>query len=60
MKKILSVLNLLFNYLVVHKGDKVAYLRAAGANIGNNCDIITSVRNCGSEPWLIKIGNDVK
>lgn len=59
MKKLLSVLGHLFQYVVLHKLNKVSYLRASGAKIGDNCDILTTIRNFGSEPWLIEIGNDV-
>lgn len=35
------------------------YLRRIGVNIGDNCQIITSEINFGSEPWLISIGSNV-
>jgi acetyltransferase-like isoleucine patch superfamily enzyme len=41
------------------KGNKVAYLRYLGVRIGIGCDILTSVKNFGTEPWLIELGNQV-
>ncbi|MFT3805094.1 MAG: acyltransferase [Burkholderiaceae bacterium] len=38
---------------------KVEYLRREGVRIGSRCEILTSVENFGSEPWLISIGDDV-
>ena len=49
----------LHSYWIVCKGDKVAYLRTQGVKIGNDCDIITKVRNFGSEPWLVQVGDRV-
>lgn len=37
--------------------DNITYLRKKGVTIGDECDIYT--RNFGSEPYLIKIGNEV-
>lgn len=37
--------------------DNITYLRKKGVIIGKNCDIYT--RNFGSEPYLIKIGDEV-
>jgi acetyltransferase-like isoleucine patch superfamily enzyme len=59
LKKIATILRVLFKYLIVHKGNKVSYLRAAGAKIGDDCDILTAINNFGTEPWLIQIGNNV-
>ena len=59
MKKLLIMLNILYNYLIVHRGDKIAYLRAMGVKIGDNCEILNSIMNFSSEPYLIEIGNDV-
>lgn len=44
---------------LVFRGDPVAYLRHCGARIGDHCQILTHVKNFGSEPWLIAIGNRV-
>lgn len=38
---------------------KTAYLRRAGARIGEGCEVLTAVENFGSEPWLIQIGDRV-
>ncbi len=39
-----------------YRGNKVDYLRHLGVRIGKNCDILNSVKNFGTEPWLIEIG----
>lgn len=59
VNKLLSGFKFNFNYLIVHRGNKASYLRAAGARIGSNCDLQTALRNFGSEPYLLEIGNDV-
>lgn len=38
---------------------KIRYLQRLGVQIGSGCEIITSVENFGSEPWLVKLGNNV-
>ncbi len=42
-----------------YRGNKVAYLRHLGVGIGKDCDILNSVKNFGTEPWLIEIGQRV-
>lgn len=37
----------------------IEYLRTLGVQIGKNCNISKNA-NFGSEPWLIRIGNDVR
>ncbi len=59
MNNIINILKILFKYLIVYRGNKIAYLRASGAKIGNDCDILTAITNLGSEPWLVEIGNNV-
>ena len=44
---------------VFFRGNKVAYLRQLGVRIGKNCDILNSVKNFGTEPWLIELGERV-
>lgn len=38
---------------------RIDYLRSLGIQIGNNCEVFTSV-DFGSEPYLISLGNYVK
>jgi acetyltransferase-like isoleucine patch superfamily enzyme len=38
---------------------KEKYLRKKGVIIGDNCEIITDIKNFGSEPYLISIGERV-
>lgn len=45
--------------MVRHRGNKSAYLRSLGVQVGTGCDIQTAVGNLGSEPWLLRFGNDV-
>jgi len=49
----------LFDLYIICLGHKNVYLRKNGTQIGRNCTIITKVENFSSEPYLIKIGNDV-
>jgi len=42
-----------------YRGNKVAYLRHLGVSIGQDCDLLNSVKNFGTEPWLIEIGRRV-
>ena len=44
---------------VVFRGNKIAYLRRLGVRIGKDCDLLNSVKNFGTEPWLIEIGRRV-
>lgn len=46
-----------YNIICLHKKD--VYLRRKGAKVGEDCQIITSLNNFASEPYLIKIGNRV-
>lgn len=55
----LQKLKFFWQWNIVHKRNRVKYLRQIGVNIGNGCSIITSIENFGSEPWLIKIGDRV-
>lgn len=41
------------------RGNKIAYLRHLGVHIGTDCDVLTSVKNFGTEPWLIEVGDRV-
>jgi acetyltransferase-like isoleucine patch superfamily enzyme len=56
---IVNSINFLCRYWIRFKGDNIKYLRSLGMKIGDRCDIITNVKNIGSEPWLIEIGNGV-
>jgi acetyltransferase-like isoleucine patch superfamily enzyme len=49
----------LFSRLIIHRGNKDSYLRQLGVRIGQHCDILTAVRNFGTEPWLIELGDRV-
>jgi acetyltransferase-like isoleucine patch superfamily enzyme len=49
----------IISYYLIHKADPVSYLRAQGAVIGENCDLICGIWGFGSEPYLIHIGNNV-
>lgn len=42
-----------------YRGNKVAYLRHLGVRIGKDCDILNSIENFGTEPWLVEIGRRV-
>src|SRR5512147_1047564 len=42
-----------------YRGNKVAYLRHLGVRIGQDCDLLNTVKNFGTEPWLIEIGRRV-
>jgi acetyltransferase-like isoleucine patch superfamily enzyme len=46
-------------YYLLCRGDKVRYLRFLGASIGKGCSVYTDAENFGTEPWLIRVGNDV-
>lgn len=48
-----------FLRFVVLRGNKIAYLRHCGVRIGRDCDILNTVKNFGTEPWLIEIGQRV-
>jgi len=44
---------------VFYRGNKIAYLRHLGVQIGQDCDLLNSVINFGTEPWLIELGQRV-
>jgi acetyltransferase-like isoleucine patch superfamily enzyme len=46
-------------YYLLYRANLINYLRHEGVKIGNNCDLLNSAENYGTEPWLIEIGNDV-
>jgi len=48
-----------FLRFIVWRGNKVDYLRHLGVRIGRGCDILTSIKNFGTEPWLIELGDRV-
>ena len=43
-----------------YRGNKIAYLRHLGVRIGQNCTLVNSIQDYGSEPWLIELGNHVQ
>ena len=47
------------NKMLASKSQYIEMLRRSGVKIGENCDI-SKAANFGSEPWLIKIGNNVR
>lgn len=49
----------LFRRYVYYRGNKVAYLRHLGVHIGEGCDLLNGIKDFGSEPWLIELGNRV-
>jgi acetyltransferase-like isoleucine patch superfamily enzyme len=60
MGMIKSILRKIRSSLSLRKHDRFTiseYFRMQGAQIGENCSIIT--RNLGTEPYLVKIGNHV-
>lgn len=52
-------LGALFLRFGVYRGNRAAYLRHLGVRIGPDCDILNSVKNFGTEPWLIELGRRV-
>ena len=48
-----------FRRYVSYRGNKVAYLRHLGVRIGEGCDLLNGVKDFGTEPWLIEVGNRV-
>jgi acetyltransferase-like isoleucine patch superfamily enzyme len=44
---------------VVYRGNITRYLRRVGVRIGSSCSILNGVRDYGSEPWLIELGDRV-
>ena len=59
LKNIIQNLLSLFDFYLICGGDKGIYLRKQGGKIGERCDLITSIRNFGTEPYLVRIGDDV-
>jgi acetyltransferase-like isoleucine patch superfamily enzyme len=60
LKKIFNRLHLCYSYYWRHKANLVNYLRAQGAQIGENCSLLGGMSTFNSaEPYLIRIGNDV-
>jgi len=59
LKMVLLKLLYYYRFYVISRGNKIKYLRLLGAQIGSGCEIITSLSNFGSEPWLLGIGNRV-
>jgi acetyltransferase-like isoleucine patch superfamily enzyme len=57
--KLISVFRFWISYYIKYRTNKVAYLRGLGMRIGKNCDILTKVENFGSEPYLIRLGDNV-
>lgn len=57
--EITAKLSYYLEYLVRFQGDYIAYLRSLGVRIGEGCSISTSLKNFGTEPWLIEIGDHV-
>lgn len=49
----------LFRRYILYRGNKAAYLRQLGVRIGVGCDLLNSIQDFGSEPWLIELGNRV-
>lgn len=58
-KKIVRSVSRLFLRYVVCLGNDTKYLRALGMQIAPGSRINLRKVHVGSEPWLIKIGNDV-
>lgn len=48
-----------FDLYVLCMRSKVKYLRKRGAQIGQECDLLTDVESFGTEPYLVKIGDRV-
>jgi len=60
LKKISIHLRLYYTYYWKYKADVASYLRAQGAQIGNNCDFLGGMATFNSaEPYLIHIGDKV-
>lgn len=59
MRALKKVVGLFSRKLYIAAFGKVRYLRRLGVQIGSGCEILTSVENFGSEPWLVKLGDHV-
>lgn len=51
------MLRKIFNRFVKYRKSPVSFAKSQGVNIGENCTI--AIKNWGSEPYLITIGNHV-
>lgn len=58
MSRLINILNLIRKKLMTKK-QYLDYLRKKGVILGNGCDVHKSVE-FGSEPWLIRIGNNTR
>lgn len=56
-KALWSMVRSTFLQYVMYKANKGAYLRHLGVRIGKDCSILNRVKDFGSEPWLIELGN---
>jgi len=61
MARLFSKIYTIYERIVLCKGNKTAFLRRRGVQIGKNCLILTATENfhLGSEPYLIFIGDNV-
>jgi acetyltransferase-like isoleucine patch superfamily enzyme len=59
LKLILGIFIDTLDRYVLCMGNKIKYLRKKGVKIGKQVSIICDVKNFGSEPWLIEIGDRV-
>jgi acetyltransferase-like isoleucine patch superfamily enzyme len=59
LRVLASELKASFLHYVFFRGNKIAYLRKLGVRIGQDCDLLNTVKNFGTEPWLIEIGRRV-
>jgi acetyltransferase-like isoleucine patch superfamily enzyme len=48
-----------FEQWVLCRGNKVAYLRRLGVRIGGGTAVLNTVRDFGTEPWLVELGSRV-
>jgi len=47
------------DYYIIHRANTIHYLRAKGAVVGQGCDIIAGVHSLGTEPYLVRLGDNV-
>ena len=59
LNKVIGSLHFWFLYFIKYHANKVAYLRAQGARIGDNCELFSNIGGFGSEPYLIQLGANV-
>ncbi len=59
LRALFKKLEAVVQYYLIHRGNKVDYLRGLGVRIGGDCEILTDASNFGTEPWLIEIGRRV-